>query len=251
MTKDGVAEIQRAMARVCMAQAPDPRDLDTLGGPRALLYRDLVRSRLRELVSTALPRTERTIGRQAMTALFDRFLAEAPPRSRYLREVVPAFVRHVLPRLEGPEYPAHAVDVARLEGTQWELGWRAASIEGPIVPFDFERIPVPHPTLRLLSLSFAVHRWKPEDPSPPEQGAFAVCVHRRPDHKVETRWLDATGARLVDAWMRAEVTAIEGVRRVLLEEGREADGAFVDAMGSLLAALLESGAILGSRSPPP
>jgi hypothetical protein len=242
-----IARIQMAFTRVCMARKPDPADLEVLGGPRILLYRNLVRSRLRELVSTVLPRTERTIGREATEALFDAFLDEAPPRSRYLREVIPAFLEYALPRLEGPTYPEHASDVARLEGSQWELGWRVGRIEGPIVPFDFERIPVPHPTLRVIRLRFAVHRWKPEDAAPPEKGAFAVCVHRRPDHRVETRPLDATGVRLVEMWQRADCTAIEGVRRVLGEEGRQADAAFVDRMTTLLAALLESGAIVGSR----
>ena len=56
-----------------------------------------------------------------------------------------------------------------------------------------------------------------------------------------------TEARLVREWHRGDAPAIEGVRRVLAEEGRAADAAFVDRMTTLLAALLEGGAILGSR----
>jgi hypothetical protein len=239
-----VAEIESAMVRVCFDRAPDAKDVDLLGGSSILLYRDLVRSRLRELLSVALPKTERAIGAERTTQLFDAFLAEAPPRSRYFREVVPDFLAHVMPRLGEAIYPAHAADVARLEGTQWELGWRAGDIEGDVGELDLERAPVPHPTLRLLAFSHAVEKG---EIAPDKKGTFHACVHRRGDHLVETRPLDPTSARLVAAWLVPGRSAIEGVRAVLAEEKREADPAFVEKMSSLLAALRESGAILGSR----
>lgn len=245
---DDVAALQRAMTRVCFDRAPSPDDVAALGGEPILLYRELVRSRIRDLVAIALPRTERTVGKKVISALVDGFLAEAPPRSRYFREVIPAFVAHALPRLRasGSELPAHAADVLALESTRWELGWRDGAVAGPVVPFELERVPVVHPTLRLLALEHAVHREGGGDEAP-ERGTFWVCVHRRPDHLVETRTLDATSARLVRAWSRADRTAIDGVREVLREERREADPAFVERMGTLLSGLLERGALLGSR----
>lgn len=242
-----VAELQRALTRVCFDRAPSADDVALLGGEAILLYRELVRSRIRDLVGIALPRTERTIGRSAATALVDGFLADAPPRSRYFREVIPAFVAYALPQLRADgSAPAHAADVLALESTRWELGWRDGAIDGPVVPFELERVPVVHPTLRLLALGHAVHRDGAGE-APPERGTFWVCVHRRPDHLVETRTLDATSARLVRAWSRADRTAIDGVREVLREEQREADPAFVERMGALLSGLLERGALLGSR----
>lgn len=249
MTEHGVSELgelQRAMTRVCFDRSPSPEDVAALGGEPILLYRELVRSRIRDLFSIALPRTERTIGRAAAGALVEGFLAEAPPRSRYFREVIPAIVAYAVPRLASSEHPAHAADVLVLESTRWEMGWRDGAIQGPVADFDLERVPVVHPTLRLLALGHAVHRAE-GDEDRPERGTFFVCVHRRPDHRVETRPLDATSARLVRSWARGDRTAIEGVREVLREESREADPAFVDRMGTLLSALLESGALLGSQ----
>ncbi|UJR86180.1 putative DNA-binding domain-containing protein [Sandaracinus amylolyticus] len=236
-----VAELQRAMQRVCFDRAPSPEDLALLGSERALLYRDLVRSRLRELVSKVLPKTEAAIGRARTSALFDGFLAEAPPRSRFFREVIPDFVSFALLRIEGP---AHARDVLALESTRWELAWRAGETPDEIVEFDLEKTPVPHPTLRVLALGHAVHR----DVDPPPAGAFFVSVHRRPDHVVETRTLDATSFALVRAWARGDRPAIDGVREVLAAEGRAPDAAFVEKMSALLTALLEAGALLGSRA---
>ena len=250
---DDVAALQRAMTRVCFDRAPSPEDVAALGGEPILLYRELVRSRIRDLVSIALPRTERTLGKKTISALVDGLLAEAPPRSRYFREVIPAFVAHALPRLRAPgAEPAHAADVLALESTRWELGWRDGAVAGPVVPFELERVPVVHPTLRLLALEHAVHRadtrvGEAAGDEAPERGTFWVCVHRRPDHLVETRTLDATSARLVRAWSRVDRTAIDGVREVLREERREADPAFVERMGTLLSGLLERGALLGSR----
>lgn len=233
-----LAELQRAMARVCFDRAPRAEDVAALGGEPILLYRELVRSRIRDLVPIALPRSERAIGAARMGELVDGMLADAPPRSRYFREVIPSLVAYALPRLDGL-----ARDVLRLESTRWEMGWRDGEIPGPIVELDLARVPVPHPTLRVLTLEHAVHR----ETEPPEPGTFRVCVHRRPDHKVETRTLDETGALLVEGWARADRPAIEVVREVLRAEGREPDPAFVDRMSALLAALLESGALLGSR----
>lgn len=243
-----LAELQRAMTRVCLDVTPSEQDLATLGSERARLYREMVRIRFRELISVALPWTERTIGRAQTTALFRAFLAEAPPRSRYFREVVPAFLAFVRPRLEGPMVPEHARDVALLEGTRWELGWRHAEIETPSGEVALEKIPLPHPTLRVLTLGHAVHRMDPSATESPEKGSFFVCVHRRPDFLVETRTLDGTGARLVTAWARADRPMIDSVREVLQQEGRDPDAAFVEKMSSLLTALVESGALLGSRS---
>lgn len=246
-----IAELQRAMARACFDREPSSRDVELVGREGARLYRDMVRTRLRELISVALPWTERTIGAAGTSQLFSDFLAESPPRSRFFRDVVPAFVTFLLPRLEAPAWREHARDVALLEGTRFELGFRHADINESPLEIALDGIPVPHPTLRVLTLGSAVHQMSTEaqaDPTyVPAKGRFFVSVHRRPDHRIETRTLDETGARLVRAWMRSDRTVIESVRDVLAEERREADAAFVDQMGGLLAALVEAGAFLGSR----
>jgi hypothetical protein len=251
MNPERIAELQRAMARVCFDQTPSSRDMELVGMEGARLYREMVRTRLRELISVALPWTERTLGRARTTELFQAFLAEAPPSSRYFREVVPAFVAFAS-RLEASSHPEHARDVMLLEGTRFELGFRHAEIDEPVIEIALDKIPVPHPTLRVLTLGFAVHQMNAEAQADlahvPTKGTYFVSVHRRPDHLVETRTLDETGARLVRAWMRSDRTAIEGVQDVLAEEQRAPDTAFVDRMGGLLAALVQSGALLGSRA---
>jgi hypothetical protein len=240
-----VAELQRAMSRVCFDREPSPHDVALLGSERAILYRDLVRSRLRGLIPMVLPRTEKVLGAGRVDALFARFLAEAAPSSRYFREVIPSFLAFALPELAASGAPEHARDVAVLESTQWEVGWREAADVGALAPFDLERVPVAHPTLRLLTLGHALEGGVIAEPA--RKVATYAAIHRRADQRVETRVLDATGARLLAQWSRGDRTAIEGVQAVLVEERRAADEKFVERMSALLAGLLDSGALLGSR----
>ena len=245
-----LAELQRALGRVCTSESPSPSDVEKLGGDAHLVYRRMVRFRIEDLHASALPLTLRALGRPALDALVGRFLAEAPPRSRFFRELPVAFAQWADALVnELPAAPAHTQDALRLDALRWETRWRWAPAppQAP-EPFALERIPVAAPTLRRLDLQHGVHRAPPEDgASWPERATFYLCVHRRPDHVVETRWMDEVGALLVDGWRRGEEPAITTVQRVLESRGQAADQAFVDRMTSLLTGLLESGALLGSR----
>ena len=244
-----VAALQEAMARVCLSRAPSEGDLAALEGgaqrERFLLYRDMVRSRITDLVIAALPRTAALLPRASLLGAIDDWLAAAPPATRFFRELPLGLVDHAMPEWRDDAEHPHLADLARLERAQWEANWSAKRADGPIAPFDLEKVPVTSATLVRLETSFAVHL--PEEDPRPRAGRFFLTVHRRPDHLVETRWMGETEARLVREWHRGDAPAIEGVRRVLAEEGRAADAAFVDRMTTLLAALLEGGAILGSR----
>lgn len=236
-----------AFARVLFDRQPSRRDLALLGGraergpDRFLLYRDLVRSRLRDLVATALPRTTAALGRARMDAIVDERLSTAPPRTRFFREVVLELVPERAPGFASDELP-HADELARLELAQWRALWEAHELPAT-VEFDFAKIPVVHPGMIRLTLGWSVHR--PELPL--ERGCFHVAVYRRRDHVVETRWMSEPLAAILDAWRRAESSAIDGVRSGLASVGREPTSALVDEMSGMLAELLERGGVLGSR----
>lgn len=80
---------QRALARVCLAAALPDVALALLEGDTARwrVYRDLVRNRLWAALVEALPRTLAAAGAERFGGWFTRFLDEAPPRTRYLREL--------------------------------------------------------------------------------------------------------------------------------------------------------------------
>ena len=94
-----------------------------------------------------------------------------------------------------------------------------------------------------LELTWSVHRAE----QPLLEGDFHVAVYRRRDGIVETRWMDATMASILDLWILGELPAIEAVRVALAARSREPTTEIVDQMSELLAQLLERGGMLGSR----
>lgn len=243
-------ELDRTLAsfeRAIFDATVDERDLAALGSrERMLLYRDLVRSRLRDLVASALPRVTTILGRSTMDRLVDARLSAAPPTTRFFREVVLEVIDPRAPGLATDEH-AHLDDLARLELAQWRAIWDDAAHAGPLDEFDFGKRPVVSPTMQRLELTWSVHR--PEQPltKAENDGTFHVAVYRRRDHVVETRWMNAPLAAILDQWRVGELTAIDGVRAAMSGLGAEPTAEIVDAMSGMLAELLERGGLLGSR----
>lgn len=245
MTPTPEPELDRALAsfeRVIFDTHPEAADLDAFGRhDRALLYRELVRSRLRDLVASALPRTAALLGREALDAELDARISRQPPRTRFFREVVEQLIDRDAPGLASAEHP-HADDLARLELAQFRAMW--VEVSSPVTrDFDFAAIPVVTPTMIRLELAWSVHRVD----RPLERGAFHVAIYRRRDHVVETRWMNAALAAILGQWELGALPAIDGVKAALSGLGRAPTPELVEAMSGMLAELLERGGVLGSR----
>ncbi|MFO0683418.1 MAG: DNA-binding domain-containing protein [Sandaracinus sp.] len=246
-----VDELLQAFQRVCLGERPDAADLARLehgegSGPagRFGLYRELVRSRLRDLVATAYPRTTRALGREAMDRLADRHVTEVPLATRFFREHAESFGAWAAEVLrETPMGPPWSLDLLRLEAAQWPTNYRPTPRPARCVDFDLELVPVPSPALRLLDTEWNVHVSGEDEPT---RGHFHLAIYRRPDHRVETRWMEPMWASLLADLSRAERPAIDSVRVVLGAHGRVADAAFVDELTTFLALLVDNGALLGS-----
>lgn len=244
-----LSTLEEAMLRVLFHEEPAGADLVALtpdaGAERArlLLYRELARHRLCDVVRLALPRTIAAL--PSAQGHLDAWLAAEVPRSRFFRDVPLAFGAWLLVDLENAHArrtaPAYTADLARLEAARWRA-MIAVEDDAPVVPFDLEKVPAPSATLTVLSPTWSVHL-----DGDPEPGRYFVSVYRRPDHVVETRWTERVPGLLLEAWARGGRSAIDAVRSVLAAEGRSADHAFVERMSELLTTLLERGALRGSR----
>ena len=240
--------------RVCVSERIDASDVERLardgGGPsgRIALYRDLVRIRLRDLVAAAFPRTTHAIGRANMDALADAHITERPPTTRFFREHAEAFGEWAVDALaRTPLPPEWSRDLLRLEAAQWQANYRPSPRPEPITDFDLELVPIPSRTLRLVTTAWSVHT---SADATPEPGEFRLAVYRRPDHRVETRWMDTIWATLLADLARGERPAIDSVRAALTTHGRVADATFVDEMTTFVAVLVDNGALLGSVPEP-
>lgn len=247
-------EMLAALQRVCLGEAIDPADVALLsqggGGPerRFALYRELVRSRLRDLVASAYPRTTRALGRARLEALAEAHLTAQPPDTRFFREHAERFGAWAIEALRAqPAEPAWAHDLLRLEEAQWQANYRPAPRPTACVDFDLELVPIPSPTLRLLEVGWSVHT---SGDQTPVAGHWRLAVYRRPDHRVETRWMEPIWASLLADLARAEGPAIDSVRAALAAHRRTADAAFVDEMSTFVSLLVDNGALLGSVPTP-
>lgn len=241
-------ELQASFLAMCF-DGQAPRDLSGLADPseakRLLLYRDMVRWRFPQLASEVFPRTKERLGAPQFSAYVDRWTTEARPRSRFFRDL-PLEIADFM--LADPELPRLVRDGLALERARWwaniapDAAADGASGAGDVQPFSLERIPVPSPSLTLLSTEHAVHLGG-------DDGAKVMhfAVYRKPDLEVTTRWSTPTLYALLEGWRRSDRAAIEVVRAVLAAEGRAPDAAFVEEMTGFLSTLLEEGALVGSR----
>ncbi len=241
-----LVDTERAFVRLCFAAEPDEGDLTALGSDpeRWLLYRRMVQSRLLDMLASGLPRTRDAIGAEGFDATFGRWLEAAPPRTRFIRDIVPAFAAFAASRWTADAgHPAWLVDLARYEAEVWDVGWAAGELP-PHVALVFDRRPVVHPAARTVVLDHPVHRdGGPPWPAEPTH----LLLYRRADHGVSFRVLGPVEHALVEVILSGERTLTEASHEVARDLGVALDGAFVERLGELLAALVDQGVVLGAR----
>lgn len=238
-----LAELEQRFVSLCLSpEAPDADVLSTLASEaeqkRLALYRDMVRWRFHHLAGDVLARTKKELGEPAFVAAIDRWIAAPGPRSRFFRDLPLEMADFLL--AQSPS--TFARDLLVLERARWVANI-APDSDVPVVPFALEAIPVASPSLVIFDADHAVHA-----AGDGSAQRMHYAVYRKPDLTVTTRWSSATLQALLRGWAEGKVPAIDTVRAVLAAEGREPSSAFVEEMTTYLAALLEDGALLGSRA---
>jgi hypothetical protein len=239
-----LAENQAAFTNVCFAREPSEADLETLGAlrDRWLLYRGMVRVRLARMIESGIPKSVAAMGKARFDDAFARWLDEARPASRYIREIVGEFVAFALPRIESD--PPWLTDLMRYEIARWEVGF--ADVKLPEAgEFSFDKIAVVNPTLRLLPVAFRV------DQKPDENGyraeAKTICIFRTAGDRVTTWSLGDRGAAWLSALTRSERPVTDTIKDVAKERGETIDAKYVESLGGTLAKFLEASILLGVR----
>lgn len=176
-----LADHEALATRVCFDAAIPEDALRALAGSGGALaeerwrvYREMIRARLRKVVRAALPRAVEALGESRLEAYFAAWLAEAPPDTRFFREVPTGFVRHAEPSLDADEAQPWLGDLARYELARWRV-LAAPDAEGEALPLAFELAPKLTPALELLDVRWAVHK---RTPSPRAGGPTAETTNR-------------------------------------------------------------------------
>jgi hypothetical protein len=238
-------DVERAILAICFrAEPPEPLLAELGDRDRWLIYREMVRDRLWREIRVALPRTCELLGETLLAREFNAFLELDPPRTRYFRGVVSAFVASALPRWRADASMAFApaaIDLVGYELARWEV---ADLVAGGAAPqeFSFDRIPVLSPALRLLHVEHAVQRGHGT-----EVGEHFLCVHRRDDRASVRTWiLTARTFELLARFVAADASVSAIVRDLAAARGGIVDAGYVDALCATLAQFIEVGIVLGS-----
>lgn len=239
----------RAMQRVCFGSEPSEADLELLGSrERWLVYRDLVRNRLNEVIGAALGRTKNAIGQEAFDRAVDQWFGTGGPKTRYLRYVPGELAEFAIPIWQREEAPWVA-DLAGYEITAWQVR-HAPPDPTPSGEFAFDRKPVLATAVKVLRLAYPV-----QNPSAPETGyepePTIVCLYRDENHRATPRKLNTLAADLLEAWQRADGTVAESVQQVAAAHDTQIGPAFIEKLSALIADLMHRRILLGGHAPPP
>ena len=215
---------------------------------RLSVYRSLVRGRLSDAVSLALPRTRVRLG-SLFDEYFERFLAERGPRSHYLRDVTTELLDFMAPLARADaRVPPWALELARHEALDILVGSLADEPKAVTLELDPDRALSFSATARIVRYEFAVHRLSadPGDAGEPERAKTALFVYRSPAHDVRYLELTALAAAILERLLSGET-----LRRALelgaMDERVPLDSAVLEGTARVLTDLAERGAVLGAR----
>jgi hypothetical protein len=246
-------DVQRALARVCLAPSPDGGDIASLGDAPARwhLYRALVRGRFVETLGDALPGTRRALGDAGLDACVTAWLDRAPPTTRYVRELSIDFAR----LLDGsPEViPADAApwtrDMARYEAAVMHahIAFDAPPDDPAVGEFDMALAPALCPAQRFVRVDYGVHRGGEPEPTP-----FALVVYRAPaTDAVEVLELTPIAGDIYELFTRGDRSVTACAQEALARHDASAGALFVESFAALLGDFMDRGILLGGRAVEP
>jgi len=241
-------EHTRLATRVCFGAELDEEALAKLSAfgaeERWRTYRKMVRSRFVRVVSAAFPRTKRATGEEAFLSTITRWLDEAPPSTRYFRNVPAQWLAHARGERALDE-PPWLEDLARYEHAQWDV----KAVDDRDLPrateISFERVPAVSPAVRLLETRYPVQKKRASYEEAPQR----LCVYRGADFKAVTMELNPLAFALMQAWTTTTVPLTQSVQQVTQARDVAIDQTFIEGLATLLEDFLKRGILRGSLAP--
>jgi hypothetical protein len=242
-----LAATQQAALELCFGPEPRSEQFALLGDERIWrLYRELVRKRLRSEIKHALPRTVAATGDAAFERAFDSFLNSQPPRTRFFHAVVGSFAASSLASFRSDRSLAPWTgDLCEFEAVRYCVADLADDCVRAAVEFSFDRKAVLSPTVRLLTLNFAVHA-APTSDGGYAAGAYHLCVYRPSTATKASHFvLNPLTHDLMQRLLAGDESVAQAVKAVASQRKVAVDQAFLEGLCSVLADFIERGVIVG------
>lgn len=225
---------------------------------RLLVYRHLIRGGLHGVLAEFLPRTRARRGAATFAADVDAWLAEAGPRSRFVRDVPFELLEWIEPRWSSghapkdmPEAPEWLIELARHELLGFAVSAAPPRPDDPPRPFALDARVAFDASARLVVYAFAVHALPAGELGPddvPKRERTALLAYRDREHAVRYLQLSPLGEAVVDALLVRRLTVEAGVRAAAAATGEPLDDALLARISALLADLVERGAVVGATA---
>ena len=237
---------QRHFTDLCFSRQPREQDLASLGGRRDrwVLYRTMVRQRLLRMLESGLPRTVQNLDAELWLEITQAWLDEDPPTTRFIRDVVPAFVAHFDRQPTHPLEPRWLRDALHYECARWTASYDVRPVDGDPATFSFDLPALINPTVRLLVVEHRVHQ-SPTDGF--ADGKTYLAVYRRRNDRVAALTLAERTHAWLDALRSSDGKTSETIQNVARKRRETIDAAYVEALGTSLATLVEQDIVLGGK----
>ncbi len=247
-----LAEDTQAWLHTHGVQLPDAAAMASVGAPRLLVYRSLVRAGLRGVVRAFLPRTVARLGKDGVDRVFGRWLHESAPRSRYLRDVPGELVQWAATAwLDDPHVPDYLIDLARLEILESEIDAApdAPTPEGMTEALRLDRPLVFGGAPRLARFAHAIDQLPTatDDRSDPVRTPTVLLLYRDAEHEVRTLALSPLATAVLTRLLDHGETVSEAIRQAAGAQAGPVDDAVLGRLSVLLADLAERGVIRGAH----
>ena len=247
----GPALTRTELAALCQKHGVSSDDTAALGesAERLQVYRELVRSNLREAIQLSIPRSMARLG-PLFDEYFDRFLQERAPRTHYLRDVTPELLEFCAPAWAGDaRVPSYLGELALHESLHIEVSALPALPRGHVAaPLTLEQGVWLSAALKLVRYRHAVHEL-PEDEadrSEPDERAVQLLVYRSPEHEVRYLELTPLASGIVERLLSGDAlgSAVQGAAAAA---GAALTEAVLTGAAKLLADLAERGVVWGPK----
>lgn len=238
-------DYQRTFARICLARKADPADVAAIGGDldRWLMYRRMVRKRLRRVTGEGLPRTSAVLG-DDYRPLYTEFLAERGVESRYMRDAIPEFCEFLFGRASS--LGRRVEDIARYEHARWMVRDAPDFAFPKLVDFDFDKRPAVNPAHRLIRVRHPVWNRERFEASEFLGRERDVAVIRTTAFKVVSVTLPDWFTSIVKLADDEGMTVTEAAHAHAKRSDISLDAKFIERLCDVTAHAIEKELVLGS-----